>query len=67
GRRVFTSEKGYLGTGVEDVRAGDLVVLVEGACVPYILRPVAGREGTFSLVGEAYVHGMMDGESLAAG
>ena len=68
GRRIFTSEKGYLGTGPEDVRTGDLVVLVEGAFVPYVLRPVVNKESTFSLVGEAYVHGVMDGgEKLTEG
>ncbi|KAF1998436.1 hypothetical protein P154DRAFT_407830, partial [Amniculicola lignicola CBS 123094] len=61
GRRIFVSEKGYLGTGVEEVKKGDLVYMVAGADVPYILRPVVGKEHTFTLVGEAYVHGIMDG------
>jgi Heterokaryon incompatibility protein (HET) len=61
GRRIFVSEKGYLGTGVEAVKAGDLIYLVAGADVPYVLRPVVGKEHTFTLVGEAYVHGIMDG------
>jgi hypothetical protein len=61
GRRIFVSEKGYLGTGTEGMRTGDLVYLVAGADVPYILRPVADKEHTFTLVGEAYVHGIMDG------
>ncbi|KAI9685825.1 MAG: hypothetical protein M1822_004103 [Bathelium mastoideum] len=61
GRRIFTSEKGYLGTGVEAVKTGDLILLVAGAEVPYIFRPVAGKERTFTLVGEAYVHGIMSG------
>lgn len=58
GRRVLTTEKGFLGTGAEDVRVGDLIVLVDGAEVPYILRPVADKDATFTLVSEAYVHGI---------
>jgi hypothetical protein len=65
GRRIFSTEHGYLGTGAEDVRAGDLVVLVAGANVPYILRPNTGKEQTYTLVSEAYVHGIMStGSSL---
>lgn len=61
GRRIFASEKGYLGSGIEAIKTGDLISLVAGADVPYILRPVAGKENTFTLVGEAYIHGIMDG------
>jgi hypothetical protein len=68
GRRIFVSEKGYLGTGVEEVKKGDLIFMVAGADVPYILRPVVGKEHTFTLVGEAYIHGIMDGrETLVEG
>jgi hypothetical protein len=67
GRRIFVTEGGYLGTGAEDVRAGDVVVLVAGADVPYVLRPVVGKEKTCTLVSEAYVHGIMkDGAGLKA-
>jgi hypothetical protein len=66
GRRILTTEKGYLGTGAEDTRPGDLIVLVEGADVPYILRPGVGKDGTFTLVSEAYIHGIMaSGDALA--
>ncbi|QDS78035.1 hypothetical protein FKW77_003080 [Venturia effusa] len=67
GRRIFASEKGYLGTSCEGVKRGDLLYLVAGADVPYVLRPVVGKEGTFVLVGEAYIHGGMDGEKLSEG
>ncbi|KAF2422581.1 hypothetical protein EJ08DRAFT_619328 [Tothia fuscella] len=67
GRRIFVSEKGYLGTGVEGVRVGDLIVFVVGGDVPYVLRPVEDRENTYTLVGEAYVHGIMSGEKEVMG
>jgi len=28
--------------------------------VPYVFRPVEGAKSTFTLVGEAYIHGLMD-------
>jgi hypothetical protein len=34
--------------------------------VPFILRPTILAEG-FSLVGESYVHGIMDGEATMLG
>lgn len=67
GRRIFATEKGFLGTGTEAVKSGDLVYLVAGADVPYILRPVGGKEDAFTLVGEAYVHGVMDGGGVSEG
>lgn len=71
GRRIFVSERGFLGTCGEAGRGGDVVVWVRGAGVWYIFRPVMGPlggmgmegegEGEFVLVGEAYVHGGIDG------
>ena len=34
--------------------------------MPFILRPIPLSEG-FSLIGECYVHGIMDGEATAHG
>jgi hypothetical protein len=63
GRRIFAGER-YLGISSEGVKAGDEVFLVQGADVPYILRP--SGDDTFTLVGEAYVHGLMGGSSTTA-
>ncbi|PVI01867.1 hypothetical protein DM02DRAFT_560828 [Periconia macrospinosa] len=67
GKRIFTTERGYMGTGAEDTRPGDCVVLVDGADVPFILRPITDRKGAYTLVSEAYIHGVMEkgGELLA--
>jgi len=60
-RRMFLTEKGYLGVGPTAVKAGDEVVIVPGAAVPFVLR----KHGNIRLlVGEAYVHGIMDGEAM---
>ncbi|CAI6331776.1 unnamed protein product [Periconia digitata] len=68
GKRIFTTEKGYLGTGTEETRPGDCIVLIDGTDVPFILRPT-GTQGTYTLVGEAYIHGIMEkgGDSLVEG
>lgn len=58
GRRIFLTDGGFLGISLEGVRPGDLVYLVAGADTPYVLRPVENEEATFTLVGEAYVHGL---------
>ncbi|KAH8897871.1 hypothetical protein GQ53DRAFT_837633 [Thozetella sp. PMI_491] len=66
GRRVFRTAEGYLGIGNSRLQDGDAVMLVAGASTPFIFRSVDGQN-TFSLVGEAYVHGVMDGEALNFG
>ncbi|KAJ4324351.1 hypothetical protein N0V84_003912 [Fusarium piperis] len=58
-RVLFITEKGYLGLGPARMEVGDVVGLVAGAHVPFVLRK--GSKG-FILVGEAYVEGVMYGE-----
>jgi len=65
GLRPFISEKGYVGLAPERAVPGDVLCVIIGATVPYVLRRVA--EGGFELVGEAYVHGIMDGEAMYLG
>jgi hypothetical protein len=42
---------------------GDVVVILYGAEIPLLLRRNAGKKELYELVGEAYVHGLMDGEA----
>jgi hypothetical protein len=49
---------------------GDVVAVVEGGKVPFILRPVGRRsnhDNCFEFVSPAYVHGYMDGEAAVGG
>lgn len=63
-RRLFISkENGLLGLAPMDAKVGDRISLLEGGSVPYILRPKAGRENEWQIIGGAYVHGIMDGEA----
>jgi hypothetical protein len=52
----------YFGLVADHARAGDKIYVIFGAIVPFLLRKVAG--GCFELVGEAYMHGIMDGEKF---
>lgn len=61
-RRVFSTEQGDLGIAHQGARVGDEVVVVPGTAVPFVVREVEG--GAYVLIGEAFVHGAMDGEAL---
>ncbi|KAI1372435.1 HET-domain-containing protein [Hypoxylon crocopeplum] len=68
GRAVFRSRRaGYLGLAPHSTRAGDGVWLFKGANLFHVLRgggDGGGDAGEKVLVGEAYVHGFMEGEAL---
>lgn len=61
GRILFTSSTGYIGLAPYGTKEGDLVFIVMGADVPFVLRP---GEDCYELIGEAYVQGVMNGEIL---
>lgn len=100
GRTFFLTRKGYMGIGNESVQANDIVCVLGGTRIPFILRPHNGRiaslkgravvvdgchefEGDdkqanyiqditenpssycmFQLMGDAYIHHIMDGEGI---
>ncbi|KAK4448890.1 heterokaryon incompatibility protein-domain-containing protein [Podospora aff. communis PSN243] len=45
-------------------REGDVIIVLFGADVPIVLRPVEGSTGQYTLVGAAYIHGLMYGSAL---
>ena len=47
---------------LHDSERGDLVAIIMGADVPFVLRSTG--VGTYELVGDCYIHGVMDGEAL---
>ncbi|KAI1360700.1 HET-domain-containing protein [Xylaria arbuscula] len=61
-RVPFVTTTGRPGLGYDNIRPGDVVAIFKGAQVPYILRKL--RNGRFQLVSEAYVDGIMDGETV---
>jgi hypothetical protein len=54
-------EVGYFGLGPGATRAGDLCCIIFGSPVPLILRRA---DENYQLVGEAYVHGVMNGKAV---
>ncbi|KAL2059835.1 hypothetical protein VTL71DRAFT_9990 [Oculimacula yallundae] len=60
-RRFFRCDSGRLGWGPDKMREGDVVGILHGASIPFILRPVGNR---FEVIGDAYVHGIMGGEAM---
>jgi hypothetical protein len=58
-RRPFISTQGYVGLIPCHSKPGDVICILYGCVVPFVLRK---NEVGYQLVGEAYVHGIMDGE-----
>ncbi|OCK78033.1 hypothetical protein K432DRAFT_281275, partial [Lepidopterella palustris CBS 459.81] len=68
-RRFFFTPDGYFGLGPSTIEPGDLVCILYGGDIPYILREnpvhrddVEPAPALFTFIGECYVHGVMDGE-----
>lgn len=53
-----------MGIGPSDSRIGGTVAIIPGGGVPYIIRQ---QGSSWVLVGESYIHGLMDGEAVIAG
>ncbi|MCJ1367915.1 hypothetical protein MMC16_007051 [Acarospora aff. strigata] len=60
-RTMIKTEDGYVGITSRHVKEGDAVALFQGGKMPLIIREAEG-EGTWQLVGDAYLHGIMNGE-----
>ena len=73
-RRFIRTSKGFIGVAAQRCLVGDLIVVLAGGRVPYVLRQMPPREtdsndlghsGTrYQILGDAYVHGIMHGEAL---
>ncbi|UNI24789.1 hypothetical protein JDV02_010513 [Purpureocillium takamizusanense] len=77
-RRFGVTAGGRYVMGPEAMREGDAVVVLYGGRTPFVLRRVddadedededddggGGGDGAWQLVGECYVHGIMNGEAL---
>jgi hypothetical protein len=60
--RPFMTEQGYIAVGPGTSEPGDIVCIFHGSNVPHVLRPRSNDQGGYILLGETYVHGVMDGE-----
>ncbi|OCK74060.1 HET-domain-containing protein [Lepidopterella palustris CBS 459.81] len=62
-RRFSVTRKGRLACVPKDSEEGDVICILFGGEVPYVLRPTS--DGFHAVVGECYVDGIMHGESLS--
>jgi hypothetical protein len=62
-RKFCVTEKCFIGMVPTITRPGDVVCLIFGSAVPMIMRKCSSGD-SYQLVGEAYVHGIMDGEGV---
>jgi hypothetical protein len=61
-RKAFCSQKGYKGLVPADAKEGDLLCVFLGSNLPSVVRKV--EDERYRLIGEAYIHGFMDGELM---
>ena len=69
-QRFFVSNKGYIGLVPPATELGDQIFIFLGGKTPYVIRPQKEASGNdkspteYHFIGEAYVHGLMDGEVM---
>lgn len=65
-RRIAISRNGFMGLVPPETKPGDHIAIIPSISTPYIIRPVpkirVKDRKDFCLVGECYVHGLMDGQ-----
>jgi hypothetical protein len=62
-RALARTENGYLALVPKGAQPGDSIALLKGGKIPFVVREADG-EGGLSLVGDSYVHGIMNGEAF---
>lgn len=63
GRRKFITAKGYVGLGPFAMQREDFVCIFQGVEVPFVIRKQ--KSCHYTLIGDAYVSGIMHGEFMA--
>jgi hypothetical protein len=63
GMRFCVTEKGRMAIVPPLSNKGDIICVIKGARMPFVLRETSyGERSLYNLVGSCYVHGVMDGE-----
>ncbi|KAE9376139.1 hypothetical protein N431DRAFT_334353 [Stipitochalara longipes BDJ] len=60
-RTFVVTERGFFGLAPLITRPGDVACVIIGVDVPFMLRQYGGG-GPFKLLGESYIHGVMEGQ-----
>ena len=61
GRRFIVTDSGFAGVVPGNALRGDEICILKGGRTPYVIRE---RDGRYTFVGEAYIHGLMGGEGV---
>jgi hypothetical protein len=77
GHRFYITARGYISLIPPNSKVGNIVCILFGSQTPFMLRPESERRsepmetvnslGIYTLVGECYINGIIDGEMLAIG
>lgn len=67
GWRFIITERRFVGIAPPSVRVGDVISILDGGVVPFLLRESQSRRGSFQLVGECFVDSLMSGEGHKLG
>jgi len=62
GRNLCVTERRCLGRVPHGSKVGDRICIFKGGSVPFVVRENAN--GYYQLIGECYIHGIMDGEAM---
>jgi hypothetical protein len=64
GRRPLLAGGSYLGIGPSETEPGDFLYVLLGSDIPFVVREEKGSSCKMRIIGEAYLHGIMDGEVM---
>jgi hypothetical protein len=64
GRQFAITQSGYIALVPDFAKINDTICVFLGASVPYVIRESSEEGKSWQLVGETYVHGVMDGVSV---
>ncbi|KAH8896971.1 HET-domain-containing protein [Thozetella sp. PMI_491] len=64
GRSFVVTQKGYIGYAAQQCRPGHVVSILGGGCAPFVLAPHLLPEPRYKVIGDAYIHGIMQGEAF---
>jgi Heterokaryon incompatibility protein (HET) len=62
--RLVLTLDGFIGLGNAMIEPGDEIYILAGGTHPFVLRRSENKLDHYRIVGEVYVHGLMDGEVL---
>ena len=61
-RQTFETKGGLIGVGPRSVAEGDVICILFGADIPFVIRPQGAA--AYSVVGECYIGPLMRGEAV---